>query len=207
MSEDQLLKKYLLTTAALHRLIDMIIADSASEKPTLSISGFAVVTKLLRSQRNGVYIPGQTLEGEKQRVRVIQHGWVLAAVHLAMSAKDPELARMAAEHLKKGYQARELEWSERMMGGMKTKDLETEKISEAAEAVRKSMGETGRMVRTQANFAREDLILAKRSLPKQELLPGLGARWLLGGTQHLDLFQGKEPILSQLAIDEADFHS
>ncbi len=217
MSDDLVMRKYIVSTSTLHRLMDIMISDCpSSPDPVLARGAFRTLSRLMHIRRSEVYIPGQTLDCERQRVRIMQHGWILAALRVSMGDKDSTLTRAAEEHLvHAGYQARELDWNlravDRFMGGEDSflARVKSHKLPGLAVAVKDS-GDDGLiktstdgiplMIYTQANFNfnnSEGENMQPRQSLRQRLLPGFGQRQLFSATQHLDLLQGKELLLSE----------
>ena len=222
MSEDAALRKCILGTPSLHLFIDVIIAAANEEPPEIAKSALRVLHKLMQSKKNGVYIPGQTLDNEKQRIRIMQHGWILAVLHILQNTKNEELLRLAEDGVKSLCPLQELEWNgklvERHISGddkffnkmkPKTGSIVGEILPEIKnlahkEEMRAKDAESALiplMIYTHANFDKTSIDFGtKKNLRSEllhELLPYAGQKAKFHVTQHFDIWQGKELVLSE----------
>jgi len=111
MSEDALLRRFFVNTENLHALLDCIISDSQNENCEISLNALKTLAKLVKCNKTGVYIPGQTLEAEKQRIRIMQHGFLQILAYLVLQTKDANLKKTADDFLRFSCEIKELEWS------------------------------------------------------------------------------------------------
>ena len=97
--------------------MDSIIDSESSCETKIKKVLLSILVKLMQFRKENIYIPGETLQIEQQRVKLMQFGIVPLCLHLILnSTENKELPDMAAEHLCMCYPTPELEWTLELMG-------------------------------------------------------------------------------------------
>ncbi len=103
-----------------HSFTDLLISETIP--PETKREGFQILVRVIENKKESAYIPGETLQAEQQRAKMMLFGVVPLCLHLVQSEADkPEstkLAKMAKEHLIGGYTTGELEWNRELMQKM-----------------------------------------------------------------------------------------
>jgi hypothetical protein len=108
LAENKSLHQFILEGALLLALLDLILNDAANTTATLATTALKTIVTAIVKTKARIYIPGETIAEAKQRNKAIQHGFILVLIHIQEKALDPELAKLAATHLKSQYQVHEL---------------------------------------------------------------------------------------------------
>ena len=76
-------------------------------------NGTEIINNYIRGE--SMYIPGKTMEDEKQRVFIIQNGLVVALVYTIISQKNKEIQSVAEEILYNEIRFYEVRWTLNML--------------------------------------------------------------------------------------------
>jgi len=171
MSQDQVLQKRLVNQIMLHIVCEGIILQSDLQiiKQLLEI-----FKNLLKRKSTKSYIPGETLENERKRITIIQHGVVLPLIWLTLNkSEQPEILQFVERIIFHNIKINELKWTSQNLDIQKSGDfdmLENERNSKLVFEGSKSSVDFYNM-----NTIKEPLEIA----------------------EYLDLWTGKELILSE----------
>ena len=103
----------------MHLFIDALL----SEVPELSVACMQLLIKIIKANQLGIYIPGKTLNAEKNRAIIIRHGLICALLHISLQKTDSSLKGMAGENVRNIFNLRELEWNFEMIDFLLKKSL------------------------------------------------------------------------------------
>lgn len=133
----------------------------------MSKACLALIIKLFNSTKSFVYIPGKTLEAEKQRIALLQHGILPVLLHVLETTTDETLKEIIKRHVREDYGFNDVEWTVRQVD----KDLknETKEVSIKGEVEPRK---EGRLDERLARFERR-LRLANKVQRTVEHNPGL----------------------------------
>ena len=110
VSNDAALRRHFYDTEVAHALMDFLAdSEKAAVDQNYTNRVFQLLQRVMEFKKEGTYIPGETLQTEQQRIRVLQSGVVLMCLHLMKSA-EANTSKLAKEHVSGCYTTRELEW-------------------------------------------------------------------------------------------------
>lgn len=95
--------------------MDGLIEESFGALASLQEQLLRILTKLMECKDASAYIPGETLQLEQQRCKVMQYGMLPVLCHLINQSKVSSIVQAAAEHLCTCYPTPEIEWSLQML--------------------------------------------------------------------------------------------
>ena len=98
-------------TQLLHLLLDTVLL----EMPDISKVTLQILIKLFVSSQNVIYIPGKTLNDEKQRTYIMQHGFLLVMIHLTLTSDDELWKSAINEHIRVCWLVKELDFNLTML--------------------------------------------------------------------------------------------
>ena len=105
ISKNNGLKSKLIQSTILHLLVDSLIENNNSR------SILQILKNLLRNKNSTSYIPGISLENEKLRIQIIQHGIILALAYILTLDDAKELKTIATNILHNVVTVNDLEWT------------------------------------------------------------------------------------------------
>ncbi len=113
-----MLKRHFCDTWVIYQIMDSLISDwgprteQSSRSKTIILK---ILTGLMQYKEKSVYIPGETLQTEQQRIRVMQCGVVPLCLHFLSRDETDDLSSIAGDHLCTSYITPELEWNRGIM--------------------------------------------------------------------------------------------
>lgn len=105
LSGDALAKRLLTLQRPMHILLDSLLEESE----ILGVTPLLILIKIMQPQKLSFYIPGETLDTEKLRIRTLQFGAVPILFHIAETTKTKEISQLAVGHLCSCYTYGEIE--------------------------------------------------------------------------------------------------
>lgn len=106
------MKKRLINRESLHRILNSLLTclkHDDTEEYGLSI--MPILQNLMQAQKSGMYIPGETIKNERQRIKIIQHGVIPVMIHGYQTTKIKELKELFNSHLTKSFQIEDFRWT------------------------------------------------------------------------------------------------
>jgi hypothetical protein len=85
------------------------------EEHEISKVCLALIIKLFNSTRSFIYIPGKTLEEEKQRLVMLQHGILPIFIHILFTTKYEVLKDIIKKHIKENYGYQDIEYTSKLL--------------------------------------------------------------------------------------------
>ena len=74
-----------------------------------------LLIKLFNSTKSFIYIPGKTLEEEKQRAVILQHGILPVLIHVLLNTKDEMVKEMIRRHVKEDYSFHDIQYTSKLL--------------------------------------------------------------------------------------------
>jgi len=127
-SFDNTLRKHFYTADIVHGLMNCVITKENIEQKYKNLS-FQFLQRLIDNKKARGYIPGETLQQEQQKARIMQLGIIPLCLCILKSNINPELVKTVKTHLYGNYSTDELEWILSLM----RKSTNTEEITQPAE--------------------------------------------------------------------------
>lgn len=199
ISSDYVLKRKLINTEFLHQLLDTLINSVQLETKIIICPLLAQINaNLVKIHKKTTYIPGETLENERQRIKVIQHGIIPVFIFVFETSKKPELTELVHNYLFSLFRMDDLKWTLKALPLNRNDSAGIEKLNNVEHIADNSNNLPG--------VKNNDISIKKLNSslsidPFPTIAPEIGNINFVGASmdlaQRLDLWTGKEIILSK----------
>lgn len=107
---DSILKKHLYEQEPIRLIMNKAIECDNSSLTAYDILTAKIYIKLMQFKRDKAYIPGETLQVELLRIKMMLMGSIAILIHLYKHSLCKEISDLAIEHVCTCYAEPELEW-------------------------------------------------------------------------------------------------
>lgn len=194
MSGDFVLKHHLINMESLHLMLDLVVGDIENPSPQYASIIINALIKLMETSKNSIYIPGETLENQKQRVKIMQHGLLVAFLHAYERTKQDDIKKIIEGHLKRFYEIQELEWNYKLINKL----IERNRLQIAdLQHLNRNTGKGFDSLPSIKRVLEQNANIPECSNKFLNLLSGKTESAMRQRGPYLDLWQGKDLLLSE----------